>query len=321
MRKRHLSITMLFVTLTMLPLLAQDGGTWTELDTIMPTARSEMPGAELDGLLYTAGGFISGGVSDALEAYDPLADEWAQFAPMPEARHHLMMTAHDGYLYVFGGGGTGAMLWQPHDNAWRYSPEADEWEVLTAMPEARMSAAAVTLDDYVYVIGGVGPTYDLLRYDPAEDEWERLGALNYPTEHNAAVVLDGVIYLLGGRWQRTAFDDVETYDPETDTWEAAPPMNEPRSGFSAAVIDGKIITGGGEILSAPPVLLDTAEIYDPQTETWAYIEPLPTGIHGLPTLAYEGRVYILGGSERAAAISNSGRMMVYTPVEIAEDSE
>lgn len=67
------------------------GGRWETL-TPMPNRRTEVAVAELQGKIYVIGGFayfFFGGVSDAVEAYDPQTDRWVKFTPMPTARHGL----------------------------------------------------------------------------------------------------------------------------------------------------------------------------------------------------------------------------------------
>ena len=84
--------------------VADDGservGIW-QSGAAMPTARSEMRVAVVDGIFYVPGGF--GGLT-SFEAYDPASDSWTELAPMPEPAHHMMVTGHDGKVYVFGGG-------------------------------------------------------------------------------------------------------------------------------------------------------------------------------------------------------------------------
>src|SRR5690349_7067716 len=63
-------------------------GVWKEGAT-MPTRRSEIAAAVIDGLIYVPGGF---GGTDTLEVYDPAADSWKKRASMPEGRHHEMVT-------------------------------------------------------------------------------------------------------------------------------------------------------------------------------------------------------------------------------------
>jgi hypothetical protein len=40
---------------------------------------------------------------------------------------------------------------------------------------------------------------------------------------------------------------------------------------------------------------------------------MPVALHGLPAIGLDGRVYILGGSDRAGAIENQGRVFSYRP--------
>ena len=65
----------------------------------MISARSETAAVVINGLIYVPGGY---GNERALEVYDPAQDSWRALAQMPEGRHHLMTTAHNGKVYVFG---------------------------------------------------------------------------------------------------------------------------------------------------------------------------------------------------------------------------
>src|SRR5690349_22174524 len=66
------------------------------------TARSEMPAVELNGLIYIPGGFgpVRGGLAngkgpvDTLDVYNPAMDQWHSLAPMPDGRHHEMITVY-----------------------------------------------------------------------------------------------------------------------------------------------------------------------------------------------------------------------------------
>src|SRR3954471_1316823 len=57
---------------------------WTEGAT-MPTVRTELAAAELEGKIYVAGGY--GGLH-AFEAYDPKGDTWTKLKDMPVDREH-----------------------------------------------------------------------------------------------------------------------------------------------------------------------------------------------------------------------------------------
>ena len=63
---------------------AQGTGKWTK-GAPMPSERSEVAVAALDGKVYVIGGF---GGQRELEIYDPASDHWDRGAPFPHAVHH-----------------------------------------------------------------------------------------------------------------------------------------------------------------------------------------------------------------------------------------
>ena len=283
-------------------------GRWNEGATQTP-ARSEMPAAVLNDLIYIPGGF---GGETVFQAYDPAQDKWIDLAPLPTGRHHLMAAVFDGKVYVFGGAAAGA--WDPTSTVFGYDPALNTWTALTPMPEPRTSGAAVALDDTIYIVGGVGVSSALLEYDPRADSWRSLAALNQPREHLAAVTLDGEIYALGGRWGGVGeLSSVEIYNPADNTWRAGPPLLRPHAGFSAAVLRGRLLAAGGEIIINGNATLTAFEVFDPQAQTWSAAPDIPYPIHGVAAAVVGDRFYLLGGSSRAGAIENLGRVMIYNP--------
>ena len=283
-------------------------GTW-QGGTAQTPARSEMPAAVLNGLIYVPGGF---GGETAFQAYDPGAELWIDLAPLPEGRHHLMAAAANGKIYVFGGAAAGS--WEPTATAFVYDPSTATWGKLASMPEPRLSGVAVTLNDKIYVVGGVGGTQDLLEYDPTADSWRALAPLGQPREHLAATAVGGLLYALGGRWAGVGeLTSIEIYDPATNTWRAGPPLLRPHSGFGAAVIRNQIVAAGGEIVMNGNETLAAVAVFDPQTQTWSPAPDMPVPLHGLAVAAVDDRLYLLGGSSRAGAVENEGRVLVYAP--------
>lgn len=276
----------------------------------MPTARSEMRAAVVDGIFYVPGGF--GGLT-SFEAYDPANDSWTQLAPLPEPAHHMMVTGYNGKVYVFGGGPD--LSWRATASVLVYDPATAAWTEAELMPERRMSGEAVLLGNFIYLVGGTGGTTALLRYDPAEDAWAVLPGPSQPREHVAAVAFNDELWVIGGRWGGTgALATVEIFSPASGSWRDGPEMNEARSGFGAAAVGGRIVVAGGEILGARPwTALAGAEVYDPDTDAWTLLPELPAGIHGMPVVGFEGTAYVLGGSDRAGGIDNRGRVLKYDP--------
>ena len=285
----------------------ESAGSWQH-GAPMPTARSEMRVAVVDGIFYVPGGF--GGLTD-FAAYDPANDSWTVLAPMPEPAHHMMAAGHDGKVFVFGG--ARSMAWQAEASIFLYDPAAGAWTLAGSMPERRVGGEAVSLGGFIYLVGGTGGTTALLRYDPGTDSWNVLAGPSQPREHVAAVAFNGELWVIGGRWGGTgALATVEIFDPYSGTWRDGAEMNEARSGFGAAVVGDRIIVAGGEILGQRPwTALASVEAYDATAGAWTRLPDLPAGIHGMPVAGHEGAAFVLGGSDRAGGIDNRGRVLKY----------
>jgi N-acetylneuraminic acid mutarotase len=182
------------------------------------------------------------------------------------------------------------------------------------MPEPRLAGAAVTLGEYIYILGGTGGSNALLRYDPSQNEWTSLASLAEAREHIAGAVLDGKVYALGGRWPgKGELTSVEVYDPATDSWTSAPSLQIARGGFAAVTANGRIYAIGGEVLTGENKALTSVEVFDPEASAWKAGPDLPLPLHGLPAVTVDGVIYVLGGADRAGAISNQGLVFSLRP--------
>lgn len=85
----------------------------------MPTARSGIAAAALDGRIYVFGGEGPNGTFDETAVYDPTTDTWTTAAPMPIALHGLGAAVVDGVIYVIGGGPTPGLSVSNANNAFR----------------------------------------------------------------------------------------------------------------------------------------------------------------------------------------------------------
>lgn len=274
---------------------------WKE-GTAMPTPRSEMPAAYLNGYIYVPGGL--GGMRK-FQAYEVTKDRWKTLAPLPAGRHHLMSAHYNGKIFVFGGADE---AWHPTDTAWVYEPEINRWQNLAPMPEPRFAGAAVVLDNYIYVIGGNGPSGKLLRYDPLQNTWKPLASNRQRREHIGGVAFQGKLVVVGGRFRGVGeLKSTEIYDVRKDQWYFGPLLNSVRAGHAAVVHKKSILAFGGEIIMrGKRETLDDSEQLDSLSGSWRRGEYLPLALHGMPIVSINQKLYVLGGSESAGAIVNRG---------------
>jgi N-acetylneuraminic acid mutarotase len=289
---------------------AAERGAWAAVGP-MPTPRSEVGGAALDGRIYVAGGFLANGdTSPAVEVYEPARDGWRAAAPLPEPRNHLALATVGGKLYATGGYARG--LDRPTRDAWVYDPAANAWKPIAPLPLPRAAHAAAEANGRLVVVGGVGddPARPLV-YDPAADRWTPGAPMPDRREHLAAAGHAGKVYAIAGRWGGGNLGNVAAYDPAADAWATLPPLPTPRSGLAAAAIDGKLYVTGGEALTGGTTF-PQLEIFDIAAGRWSTGPPLPTARHGVAGVALDGRFYVLAGGP-TAGLSTTGRIEVYSP--------
>ena len=97
------------------------------------------------------------------------------------------------------------------------------WSSKAAMPAARFSLGAASMNGRVYVFGGATPgaLLDAVdAYDPATDTWTTgLVPMPTPREGHRAVALNNLIYVVGGHSAGgVASGVIEAYNPAANVW-------------------------------------------------------------------------------------------------------
>jgi len=203
----------------------QDGSTFTVLTSVQMydpgtntwTARADMPVALMNmeaeavgGKIYIVGGYDGGSHTNNLLIYDIAGNSWSQ-TTWPNSRTP-MTAAYGGKIYAFGGNPG------PSNETWMYDPATAIWTNLSApMPTAASYGAAITVGDYIYVIGGAA-TNDVQRFDPATNTWDASGPALPATRMNPVCsYYGGMIYAASGGgnggdiW--AGYSDTLVYDP------------------------------------------------------------------------------------------------------------
>lgn len=178
---------------------------WSLLQS-MPTPRTILGAAAVDGVIYALGGLTGtagatgGSVAvDKNEAYEIGTNTWSVKAPMPTTRYGVSVAALDGLVYALGGSAqSGAIL----NVVEVYDPATNTWSTRAPLPDLRSTFATVAHDGRLYVIGGhtpgIGTLSSVLIYDPSTDSWLYAPGMNTARGLHAAAVLNGTVYASGG---------------------------------------------------------------------------------------------------------------------------
>lgn len=286
--------------------LEPERGTWRTAAP-MPTKRTEVAVAVLDGKIYVVGGFekpslgnvMNFAITPSVEVYDPAIDRWASKAPLPVGLHHVGIGAVDRRLYVIGGyTKSGFTVWNPVATAYAYDPATDSWNECAPMPTARGALSVTEHDGKLYAIGGYdrkANTSAVEVYDPVRNVWTTGASLPTSRDHLATATVAGKIYAIGGRVNGDYSRNlavVERYDPATDHWTRVSDLPTARSGITSAVVEGRIYVFGGE---GAVGTFNENEAYDPARDIWQRLTSMPTARHGLGSAVVQGRIYVISG--------------------------
>ncbi|MDX1380060.1 MAG: hypothetical protein R3233_03015, partial [Xanthomonadales bacterium] len=232
---------------------------------------------------------------------------------LPAERHHPMMTALDGALWLTGGSpprGVGT------NTFWRWAPGDPGWVAMPDVPASVSGGASVAANGRIFVVGGAESGQSWLQeYHADRGSWRQLPYNVSPfsrPDHTQAVLFEGEIWQLGGRGEAET-NRVFIFNPVTQEWRDGPPMLEARSGHAARVVDGQIMVAGGEIIFTGQRVVQSFEVFAPGAQAWVPGPPMPKAVHGAPGAATAGRFVLLGGGEVAGSGNGSNHVQVYIP--------
>ncbi|MGF2685372.1 Kelch repeat-containing protein [Marinobacter sp. DUT-3] len=117
--------------------------------------------AVLNGQIYVFGGrhrnadgSTTTGEMKTVEMFDAAANAWIEKAPMPTGRRAMSVGTINGKAQVAGGelnGGNTSGVFNQNEE---YDPNTNLWRPLTKVPTPKHGAAAATIDDTFYIMGG-----------------------------------------------------------------------------------------------------------------------------------------------------------------------
>jgi N-acetylneuraminic acid mutarotase len=193
-----------------------------------------------------------------------------------------------------------------------------DWATAAPMPTARGYAGTVTLNGFIYAIGGADPYPTTIganeRYDPATNTWTSLAPMPTPRAGTAVVAgADGKIYVIGG-WTTgsDSLSTVEVYDLATNSWSSRPNAPVPANGMATATAaNGDIYLFGGYPGCCFNYLANVYR-YDPVNGTYTPRASMPIGRQGARAVpADNGKIYLFGGNGSPAV--NGKEVTAYDP--------
>ena len=284
----------------------------------------------VDGVIYMIGGVDGHDFTNTVE-YARIQKEgtlgaWQAGPPMIEARGFTEAVAHNGYIYIAGGGNGpyGHNLLRTVERAQILADGTlGPWQKQSDMQVPRRCSKILSTDKKIYSFGGFGGVM-LDSVESAEFLPDgSLGAwvlepesMTIPRYVNSVKRVNDVAYVIGGHEQTkgTGITAVEwsQYDKSGNLqkWQATTPMQFGRYGHSTVEQDGYIFAMGG--LSGAEYLdnIERAKIGNHSGElgAWQSTTPLSQPLANFSVVHYHNQIYVIGGT------NNKG---YYTSVEYA----
>jgi N-acetylneuraminic acid mutarotase len=299
----------------------------------IPTARSQLGVAVVNGKIYAIGG--TSGTQTILgtnEVYDPETNAWSSKTPMPTPRYSFGIAVYQNKIYCIGGETFVKNEGYVTDINEVYDPATDTWENRTSMitPRARLEANAVGGE--IFLIGGISrvdPRMFLFTnttslnevYSPEADSWTAKASMPNASANYVSAVLDDRIYVMGGE-SNEARSLNQVYAVKTDSWSYAAPVPENiwLNVAAAAATTGVnafkqiYVIGGYYGLTDTSKPYDfTSQLYNPMTDSWSFATYMPVEDHHFSVAVVDDMLYVVGGSSLNNTVPYAYNLR-YTPI-------
>ncbi len=290
----------------------------------MPTARSGLAVAAVNGKIYAIGGTSGGSPVNVNEEYTSGLDIWTSKAPMPTARSGCAVAVYENKIYVIGGEvGNGYV-----GNNEVYDPATNTWSTKASMPVPRADFSASVVDGKIYLIGGkvyssISPYFHETSvneiYDPATDTWTTAASMPTAVYDYVSTVIDGKIHVIGGSQTLSSqggeilVNSHQIYDPQTDTWSLGANLPSAVAGAGVGATEGFMAPSllyviGGFFLSS---YSGGVQVYSPGNNSWSNGPSMPTTRAYLGVAVVNDVLYAIGGFDGQNWLST---VEAFTPI-------
>jgi len=176
------------------------------------------------------------------------------------------------------------------------------WEIKRAMRYPRYGAMVATVNNRIYVIGGMTSHPDTAvrwneEYNPALDTWVTKASMPTPRGMGVCGVVNGKIYVIGGvRANNIPVESVEVYDPVLNQWSRRKRLPTRRYEFNGGVIGDNIYVAGGYFPNpGSGFYSDTVEVYNAARDSWFVRSSMNVPRVEFGATVCNNRLYAIGG--------------------------
>lgn len=183
----------------------------------------------------------------------------------------------------------------------------------------RAFAGCVSVNDKIYIIGGVANPYTSINRDTEIVEeynpktkicTEKTGRL--PTKrHCFSLVTDNtnLIYAIGGADMNSLYHSaLEVYNVEKDRWTALANMPTPRQQTCAALFGDSLYVIGGDNSVKNPLTKYCFEVYVVSQNRWIKKPDLKFPVRNACAVVFQSKIYVIGGHD-----PNGNVVLEYNP--------
>ncbi len=168
------------------------------------TPRTRASAVVLNNLIYVVGGYntgitnLNGGYLGVVEAYDPVANQWASEAGLGLGVANTGLGVLNGTLYAFGGITNSG----PSSFMAAYNPSSNSWTYKSNLPFSGAGDGLV-VNGVLYAFSNVTGTVwtttpTVYSYNPTSDTWTAQCPMPNPRSDFGVVNINNIVYAVGG---------------------------------------------------------------------------------------------------------------------------
>ncbi|MFZ1598054.1 MAG: hypothetical protein WAW26_19580, partial [Anaerolineae bacterium] len=184
------------------------------------------------------------------------------------------------------------------------------WTAVTSLPETLDSAAAVTVGDWLYLLGGLHGEQATatvrrarINADGSLGAWQATTPLPVALDGHPAATHNNRIYVIGGYQQRSVYMASVHADGSLGAWQALSQLPNARYATGAVVLNNTLYVLGGYDAAPLRTVLRAPIRADGTVGEWVQDRDMPTPLYRLNAVVSNNAIYVIGGRPSTTTVS------------------